>query len=65
MERCDAAGLTPWSKVTHIEASHSDAGTAYAAVDRHRWRITARTCTAREFREDVASVSMGYPREVF
>jgi photosystem II stability/assembly factor-like uncharacterized protein len=28
--------LTPWSKVTHIEASHSDPGTAYAAVDRHR-----------------------------
>jgi len=28
--------ITPWSKVTHIEASHSDAGTAYAAVDRHR-----------------------------
>jgi photosystem II stability/assembly factor-like uncharacterized protein len=28
--------LTSWSKVTHIEASHSDAGTAYAAVDRHR-----------------------------
>ena len=28
--------LTPWSKVTHIDASHSDAGTAYAAVDRHR-----------------------------
>jgi photosystem II stability/assembly factor-like uncharacterized protein len=28
--------LTPWSKVTHIEASHTDAGTAYAAVDRHR-----------------------------
>jgi photosystem II stability/assembly factor-like uncharacterized protein len=28
--------LTPWSKVTHIEASHTDAATAYAAVDRHR-----------------------------
>jgi len=28
--------LTPWSKVTHIEASHFDASTAYAAVDRHR-----------------------------
>ena len=28
--------LTPWSKVTHIEASHSEASTAYAAVDRHR-----------------------------
>ena len=30
------AEITPWSKVTHIEPSHSDPGTAYAAVDRHR-----------------------------
>jgi photosystem II stability/assembly factor-like uncharacterized protein len=28
--------LTPWSKVSMIEASHFDAATAYAAVDRHR-----------------------------
>ena len=28
--------LTPWSKVTHIEASHFRAATAYAAIDRHR-----------------------------
>jgi hypothetical protein len=28
--------ITAWSKVTHIEASHFEAGTAYAAVDRHR-----------------------------
>jgi photosystem II stability/assembly factor-like uncharacterized protein len=28
--------LTPWSKVTHLEASHFDAAKAYAAVDRHR-----------------------------
>ena len=28
--------LSAWSKVTHIEASHFDAATAYAAVDRHR-----------------------------
>jgi photosystem II stability/assembly factor-like uncharacterized protein len=28
--------MTPWSKVTMIEASHSDANEAYAAVDRHR-----------------------------
>ncbi|HXW17123.1 MAG TPA: hypothetical protein VEJ39_02390, partial [Candidatus Acidoferrales bacterium] len=28
--------VTPWSKVTHIEASHFDVGAAYAAVDRHR-----------------------------
>ncbi len=33
--------ITPWSKVTHIEASHSDAGTAYAAVDRHRLEDTS------------------------
>ena len=28
--------LTPWSKISLIEASHFDAATAYAAVDRHR-----------------------------
>ena len=28
--------LGPWSKVTHLEASHFDAGEAWAAVDRHR-----------------------------
>jgi hypothetical protein len=30
------SGLTEWSKITHIEASHFDPATAYAAVDRHR-----------------------------
>ncbi|MGH9351819.1 MAG: WD40/YVTN/BNR-like repeat-containing protein, partial [Terriglobia bacterium] len=29
-------GLPSWSKLSLIEASHFDAGTAYAAVDRHR-----------------------------
>ena len=28
--------MTPWSKVSQIEAGHFDAGTAYASVDRHR-----------------------------
>ncbi len=28
--------FTPWSKVGMIEASHFDAGIAYAAIDRHR-----------------------------
>jgi photosystem II stability/assembly factor-like uncharacterized protein len=28
--------ITPWSKISMIEASHFDANTAYAAVDRHR-----------------------------
>jgi photosystem II stability/assembly factor-like uncharacterized protein len=30
------AGLADWSKISLIEASHFDAGTAYAAIDRHR-----------------------------
>jgi photosystem II stability/assembly factor-like uncharacterized protein len=30
------ADLTPWSKVGIIDASHFDAETAYAAIDRHR-----------------------------
>ncbi len=29
-------GLSPWSKISLIEASHFDPATAYAAVDRHR-----------------------------
>jgi hypothetical protein len=28
--------ISPWSKVTHIEASHFKLGEAYAAIDRHR-----------------------------
>ncbi len=28
--------MTPWSKVSQIEAGHFDAATAYASVDRHR-----------------------------
>ena len=28
--------MTPWSKVSGIEAGHFDAGAAYASVDRHR-----------------------------
>jgi photosystem II stability/assembly factor-like uncharacterized protein len=30
------AGLPAWSKISLLDASHSDAATAYAAVDRHR-----------------------------
>jgi len=34
--RVTPPGLATWSKISVIEASHFDAGTAYAAVDRHR-----------------------------
>ncbi len=30
------SAITPWSRVTMIEASHFDQGTAYASVDRHQ-----------------------------
>src|ERR1700757_3575981 len=29
-------GLSDWSKIAQVDASHFDAGTVYAAVDRHR-----------------------------
>ena len=35
-ENITPAGLPDWSRVTQIEASHFDAATAYASVDRHR-----------------------------
>ncbi len=35
-ENVTPAQLTPWSKVGIIDASHFDAETAYAAIDRHR-----------------------------
>jgi photosystem II stability/assembly factor-like uncharacterized protein len=35
-QKVTPAGLAPWSKISLIDASPFDAGTAYAAVDRHR-----------------------------
>jgi photosystem II stability/assembly factor-like uncharacterized protein len=35
-ENVTPKALTPWSKVGILEASHFDADTAYAAIDRHR-----------------------------
>ncbi|HET7750464.1 MAG TPA: hypothetical protein VFK81_13845, partial [Terriglobales bacterium] len=35
-ENVTPKGLAPWSKISLIDASRFDAGTAYAAVDRHR-----------------------------
>jgi photosystem II stability/assembly factor-like uncharacterized protein len=54
--------LTPWSKVTHIEASHFDAGTAYAAVDRHRLEdYQAYLYRTRDFGKTWQRVSIGIP----
>jgi photosystem II stability/assembly factor-like uncharacterized protein len=58
--------LTPWSKVTHMEASHSDAGTAYAAVDRHRLEdYAAYLYRTRDFGKTWQRVSAGIPEGSF
>jgi photosystem II stability/assembly factor-like uncharacterized protein len=58
--------VTAWSKVTHIEASHSDAGTAYAAVDRHRLDdLRAYIYRTRNFGKNWELVSNGIPEGYF
>ena len=60
------AELTAWSKVTHIEASHSEAGTAYAAVDRHRIEDhRAHLYRTRDFGKTWQHVSNGIPEGSF
>jgi hypothetical protein len=54
--------LTAWSKVTHIEASHTDAATAYASVDRHRLDdYQAYLYRTRDFGKTWQRVSNGIP----
>jgi photosystem II stability/assembly factor-like uncharacterized protein len=54
--------ITSWSKVTHIEASHFDAGTAYAAVDRHRLEdLNPYLYRTRDFGKSWKRVSLGIP----
>jgi photosystem II stability/assembly factor-like uncharacterized protein len=61
-ENVTPAELTPWSKVTHIEASHFDAGTAYAAVDKHRLDdYQAYLYRTRDFGKSWQRVSKGIP----
>lgn len=60
------AELTPWSKVTLIEASHFDAGTAYAAVDRHRLEdLRPYLYRTRDFGKSWQQVSSGIPEGSF
>ena len=58
--------VTPWSKVTQIEASHSDPGTAYAAVDRHRLEdLQPYIYRTRDFGKSWQRVSSGIPEGSF
>jgi len=57
--------MTPWSKVLQIEASHFDAETAYASVDRHRIADTTKPYIyrthdgARTWQNGVAGIPEG------
>jgi photosystem II stability/assembly factor-like uncharacterized protein len=65
-ENVTPADLTAWSKVTHIEASHSDAGTAYAAVDRHRLEdYRPYLYRTRDFGKSWQKVTNGIPEGSF
>jgi photosystem II stability/assembly factor-like uncharacterized protein len=58
--------LTSWSKVTHIEASHFDAATAYAAVDRHRLEdLKPYLYRTRDFGKTWQLASAGIPEGSF
>ena len=58
--------LTAWSKVSMIEASPHDAGTAYAAVDRHRLDdYTAHVYRTSDFGATWTEIVNGFPRGTF
>jgi photosystem II stability/assembly factor-like uncharacterized protein len=58
--------VTPWTKVTHIEASHLDAGTAYAAIDRHRLEdLRPYLYRTRDFGKSWQRVTNGIPEGNF
>ena len=58
--------LTPWSKVGIIEASHFDAETAYAAIDRHRLDdVDPEILRTRDGGKTWTSIARGIPRGSF
>jgi photosystem II stability/assembly factor-like uncharacterized protein len=58
--------ITAWSKVTHIEASHFEAGAAFAAVDRHRLEDYAPYLyRTRDFGKTWKRISQGIPEGSF
>ncbi|HEU4413336.1 MAG TPA: hypothetical protein VFT65_01040 [Candidatus Angelobacter sp.] len=54
--------LTDWSKISLIEPSHSDPGTAYAAVDRHRLDdLSPYIYRTRDYGKTWARINIGIP----
>ncbi len=60
------AAITPWSRVTTIEASHFDAGTAYASVDRHQLQdFEPYIYRTRDMGRTWQKITNGLPRGVY
>ncbi len=59
-------GLSDWSKISLIDASHFDAGTAYAAVDRHRLDdIGPYIYRTRDFGKSWTRINSGIPEGAY
>ena len=61
-ENVTPPALSDWSKISLIEASHFDAGTAYAAIDRHRLDdSSAQIFRTHDFGKTWTRISQGIP----
>ena len=55
-------GLSDWSKISIIDASHFDPGTAYAAIDRHRLDdISPQILRTHDFGKTWSKITQGIP----
>jgi photosystem II stability/assembly factor-like uncharacterized protein len=58
--------LTPWSRVTSIEASHADANVAYASVDRHQLQdFEPYVYRTRDLGKTWQKITRGLPQGVY
>jgi len=63
MAKRDASRAKAWSKVSIIEASHFDAGTAYAAINSFRLDdLRAHIYRTRDFGKSWKEITQGFPR---
>jgi photosystem II stability/assembly factor-like uncharacterized protein len=60
------AALTPWSRVTMLEASHADANVAYASVDRHQLQdFDPYIYRTRDMGKTWQLITKGLPKDVY
>jgi photosystem II stability/assembly factor-like uncharacterized protein len=60
------SAITPWSRVTMIEASHFDPNTAYASVDRHQLQdFEPYIYRTRDMGKSWQKITRGLPRGVY